>query len=220
LKALSQAAKVMTSRQADGTRQLEALDTGNVGHVTAMVTICALPTDAPLLPTLFVASGLQPENAKAQLLPALVELLGDVPPIFYRVSASPTGFVRRAEFQLWFLGLFVPEVRARRQRLGVGDAPAVLFVDSCKSRYVTLVVRAARAHRIHIILGRPATTSVTQPLDVGFFGPAKSTFRRLVKEEVSEWRMPCAAWRGLRCRARRSSRNCPRGRLRRSAVFC
>ena len=57
--------------------------------------------------------------------------------------------------------------------------PVVLFMDGHASHLGLKVIQKAKKKNIHLIAVPAHTTHITQPLDVGLFGPMKSTWRAI-----------------------------------------
>ena len=89
-------------------------------------------------------------------------------------GVSKSGWMERDNFCSWFEKLFIPSVTYL-----IETGPVVLFMDGHASHLGLKVIQKARKNNIHLIAVPAHTTHITQPLDVGLFGPMKSKWRAI-----------------------------------------
>ena len=89
-------------------------------------------------------------------------------------GASESGWMERDNFCSWFETLFIQSVRYL-----IETGPVVLFMDGHAFHLGLKVIQKARKNNIHLIAVQSHTTHITQPLDVGLFGPMKSKWRAI-----------------------------------------
>ena len=89
-------------------------------------------------------------------------------------SVSDSGWMESANFLQWFEKMFVPAVRH--------ITPIILFFDGHHSHLTLRLIEVARSNNIHLICFPPHVTHILQPLDVGVFGPLKSSWRTVLKK--------------------------------------
>ena len=88
-------------------------------------------------------------------------------------SVSDSGWMESANFLQWFEKMFLPAVRHM--------SPVILFFDGHHSHLTLRLIEVARSSNIHLICFPPHVTHILQPLDVGVFGPLKSSWRTVLK---------------------------------------
>lgn len=89
---------------------------------------------------------------------------------------SESGWMDPANFLSWFLKLFLPAVSHLTE-----TGPVLLFFDGHYSHISLELIRAARQSNVHLLCLPPNTTHILQPLDVGFFSPLKTNWRKILK---------------------------------------
>ena len=80
-------------------------------------------------------------------------------------------------FLKWFELQFYPSVKHLTE-----TGPVVMFFDGHYSHLSISLIKKARDLKIHLFCLPPNTTHILQPLDVGVFGPVKSTWRKILKQ--------------------------------------
>ena len=93
----------------------------------------------------------------------------------YGVSSS--GWMDWNNFLEWFKKLFLPAV-ASLTRTG----PVVLYVDGHHSHLTLEIIQYAKSEGVHLICFPPHLTHILQPLDVAVYGPAKTTWKKVLKD--------------------------------------
>lgn len=77
----------------------------------------------------------------------------------------------------WFKKLFMPAVAPL-----IKTGPVVLFVDGHHSHLSMALIQYAKQEGVHIFCFPPHLTHILQPLDVGVYGPVKTTWKVILKE--------------------------------------
>ena len=88
-------------------------------------------------------------------------------------SVSDSRWMESANFLQWFEKMFVPAVRH--------ITPITLFLDGHHSHLTLRLIEIVRSNNIHLICFPPHVTHILQLLDVGVFGPLKSSWRTVIK---------------------------------------
>ena len=96
---------------------------------------------------------------------------------------SESGWMDAANFLSWFIKLFLPAVTPMTE-----SAPVVLFLDGHHSHISLELIRKARDNKIIILCLPPNTTHLSQPMDVGVFGPVKGAWKAILKRHKMETR--------------------------------
>ena len=91
-------------------------------------------------------------------------------------SVSDSGWMESANFFQWFQKMFLPAIRHL-----TATAPVVLFFDGHHSHLSIRLIELARSNNVHLVCFPPHSTHLIQPLDVGVFGPMKSSWRTILK---------------------------------------
>ena len=91
-------------------------------------------------------------------------------------GVSPSGWMEEANFFQWFDKQIYPAVKHLTE-----TGPVVMFFDGHYSHLSIALIKRASEIGILLFCLPPNTTHVLQPLDVGVFGPVKSTWRRVLK---------------------------------------
>ena len=92
-------------------------------------------------------------------------------------SVSDSGWMEAANFKQWFEKLFLLAVKHLTAK-----APVVLIFDGHHSHISLELIELAKKNSIHLLCLPPHSTHLLQPLDVGVFGPVKSTWKKVLKE--------------------------------------
>ena len=92
-------------------------------------------------------------------------------------GVSQSGWMEWSNFYEWFKKLYIPAV-AHLLRTG----PIVLFLDGHHSHLSLDLIKYAKSNGVHIFCFPPHLTHILQPLDVGVYGPVKSTWKTILKE--------------------------------------
>jgi hypothetical protein len=87
-------------------------------------------------------------------------------------------FVDREIFQDWLKDTFVPEVRARRDRMEYAG-PAYLILDNCSAHTGEEFEALCRSEGIHPIFIPPHSSHLVQPLDLSLFGLLKKRIAKI-----------------------------------------
>ena len=85
---------------------------------------------------------------------------------------SNSGWMEWSNFLEWFKKLYMPAVAPL-----VKTGPVVLFVDGHMD-----LIQYARSQGVHLFCFPPHLTHILQPLDVGVYGPVKTTWKAILKE--------------------------------------
>lgn len=93
--------------------------------------------------------------------------------------STDSGWFDMFVFALWFKQSFLPHVRRMPGR-------KVLLGDNLASHISLEVIELCKKHNIEFICLPPNSTDKLQPLDVGFFGPMKYAWKRLLREELEK----------------------------------
>ena len=97
-------------------------------------------------------------------------------------TGGPAGNVYGvSESGWWFDRMFIPSVK-----LILSTGPVVLFVDGHHSHISVDLIMKARKTGIHIFCLPPHTTHILQPQDVGVYGPLKTAWRTILREQRIE----------------------------------
>lgn len=94
--------------------------------------------------------------------------------VCYGVSSS--GWMEKPNFQKWFELQYFPSVKEL-----IKTGPVVMLFDGHYSHLGVSLILKARSFGIHLLCLPPNNTHILQPLDVGVFGPVKSSWRKIVK---------------------------------------
>jgi hypothetical protein len=89
-------------------------------------------------------------------------------------SCSKSGWFDSYQFEKWFFELLLPILKRK-----VGKK--MLIGDNLSSHISASVVEACRQHNIQFVCLPPNSTDKLQPLDVGVFGPLKSSWRTVLQ---------------------------------------
>lgn len=127
-------------------------------------------------------------TAEGQLIPPMVVYkskhlydnwtLGGPPGTIYRNSSS--GWFDMNLFELWFFKILLPHIQENRQ----GNEKAVVIGDNLASHFSPEVIKTALENNIYFTTLTPNSTHMMQPLDVGFYGPLKKQWRKV----LDNWR--------------------------------
>jgi hypothetical protein len=131
------------------------------GHFTCVVTICA---DGSYLPPMFIAQGSGPISDEHARMMTRDCIRGT------GVVQTVSGWIDNPTWSIW-LQFFVTHISAREKP--TAERPVILILDSHQSRYSWQSLQYAQDNHVIIYALLPNSTSICQPLDVGFFGPFK-----------------------------------------------
>lgn len=96
-------------------------------------------------------------------------------PIEVTVRANPGHNMNEKLFGDW-LDTFAKDVKATAAR------PVVLILNNHDSHITEANINKAKSLHVHVFGLPKNTTSTTQPLDIGIFGPVKIAWRKLLDE--------------------------------------
>ena len=91
-----------------------------------------------------------------------------------RFGVSKNGWMNTENYDEWFSSIVVPWARRREGR-------KVIIGDNLSSHISHFVLQECKKHNIDFILLLPNSTDKCQPLDVGFFGPQKRSWRKILE---------------------------------------
>ncbi|XP_045765788.1 uncharacterized protein LOC123867662 [Maniola jurtina] len=92
-----------------------------------------------------------------------------------RFNRTTSGWIDAPTFRDWFITSFLPHA----DRL---DGRKVLIGDNLSSHLDSDVLEKCQSHNISFICLVPNSTHICQPLDVGFFRPMKTAWRKTLEE--------------------------------------
>ncbi|XP_065671384.1 uncharacterized protein LOC136089338 [Hydra vulgaris] len=92
-----------------------------------------------------------------------------------RYFNTKSGWFDRAAFEEWFFSIVLPSLK---KKSGV----KVLLGDNLSSHISPKVINACEKNEILFVCLPPNSTHITQPLDVAFFKPLKTAWRRIITE--------------------------------------
>lgn len=92
-----------------------------------------------------------------------------------RYNRTSSGWIDAPTFRDWFMTCFLPHA----DRL---DGRKVLIGDNLSAHLDADVLEKCRSHNISFVCLVPNSTHICQPLDVGFFRPMKTAWRRTLEE--------------------------------------
>lgn len=95
-----------------------------------------------------------------------------------RFNRSKSGWFEGAIFEDWFLSIALPYFKK------IGDGPKAIIGDNLSSHTSVGVLEACINNNIRFILLPPNSTHLCQPLDLAFFSPLKTAWRR----QLTEWK--------------------------------
>ncbi len=98
-------------------------------------------------------------------------------------GVSDSGWMEGQNFLSWFEKSFVPAIKHL-----ISSGPIILFVDGHHSHTGIDLILKSRKQGIHILCLPPHTTHILQPLDVGVYGPIKTTWRTILRQHRIETR--------------------------------
>lgn len=122
-------------------------------------------------------------NAAGQILPPYVNYKSDNlwdtwtegGPPNTRYNRSKSGWFDMNSFEDWFFTTVLPVLRRQ-------DGKKLIIGDNLSSHLSLEVVKACEQHNIAFVALPPNSTHLTQPLDVAYFRPLKSHWRRILDE--------------------------------------
>jgi hypothetical protein len=138
------------------------------GHFTCVVCVCA---DGTHIPPMWIAqgSGAISDKEGRTLTEGCIKGTG--------IVNTPSGWIDNQTWSVW-LQFFIQHVAAREKP--TRERPIILILDSHESRFAWQSIEFAIQHHIIIYALLPNSTSICQPLDVGFFGPFKVIIIRML----------------------------------------
>nr|CAI5862835.1 unnamed protein product [Callosobruchus analis] len=95
-----------------------------------------------------------------------------------RYNRSKSGWFDGSSFEDWFFSIVLPVLKKK-------DGKKVLIGDNLSSHISMRVLEACHQYNIAFIALPPNSTHLTQPLDVAFFRPFKSHWRKI----LDKWKM-------------------------------
>jgi len=131
------------------------------GHFTCVVCICA---NGEYLPPMYIAQGSGPISSQhaAAMTAGCIAGTG--------VVQTTSGWIDNSTWSQW-LQFFVSHLSAREKP--APERKVILILDSHESRFAWQSIEYAMSQNVIIYALLPNSTSICQPLDVGFFGPFK-----------------------------------------------
>ncbi|RKK10896.1 hypothetical protein BFJ66_g18057 [Fusarium oxysporum f. sp. cepae] len=128
---------------------------------------------------------LESGNAEGRRLRPTVVFTGDFlqeqwfPELFpdWGYDVSETGFANQAVCLKWLRETFLPSTKPENP-----DDWRLLILDGFTGHMSVQFRFMALFHRVQILYLPPHSSHITQPFDVGVFGPAKAYFQRLAKK--------------------------------------
>lgn len=96
-----------------------------------------------------------------------------------RFNRSKSGWFEGNIFEDWFESVALPYLKS------LGDGPKAIIGDNLASHISANIVKQCTENNIRFILLPPNSTHLCQPLDLAFFSPLKTAWRKL----LSEWKM-------------------------------
>ncbi|KAK3916660.1 Jerky protein homolog-like, partial [Frankliniella fusca] len=92
-----------------------------------------------------------------------------------RYNRSKSGWFDKIIFEDWFLTIILPWARNT-------DGKKVLIGDNVSSHFSAKVIELCAKHNISFVCLPPNSTHLLQPLDVAFFSPLKTAWKRILLE--------------------------------------
>ncbi|XP_071052929.1 uncharacterized protein [Onthophagus taurus] len=99
-------------------------------------------------------------------------------PVGARFNRSKSGWFEGALFEDWFMSIALPYFKK------LGDVPKAIIGDNLSSHLSVGILEACIKYNIRFILLPPNSTHLCQPLDLAFFSPLKTTWRK----QLTEWK--------------------------------
>src|SRR5438046_7214084 len=90
-------------------------------------------------------------------------------------SCNSKGWMSNIHGLEWLRRCFEP---ATREHVNNGQDWRILICDGHESHVTSRFLAHCLQHHIHVLLLPPHTSHITQPLDVGVFGPLKTAMSR------------------------------------------
>ena len=87
---------------------------------------------------------------------------------------SESGFVNRGLFETYLMGHFAKHASLDRS----SQKPVLVLYDGHKAHLSLTLADWAKDHNVVLFVLPPHTSHLTQPLDVGVFGPLKKLYNR------------------------------------------
>lgn len=139
------------------------METPNCGKVMYTVLFCASATGS-FMPPLVVYKGKVFMDAWASNGPRNAAY-----------SVSESGYMHDANFEQWFINVFVAETKTY-------EKPVVLLFDGHNSHLTYMTVKTAIDNQVVLVCLPPHTSHALQPLDVGVFKAVKSKWRKILED--------------------------------------
>lgn len=96
-----------------------------------------------------------------------------------RYNRSKSGWFEGNIFEDWFLTIALPYLKK------LGDFPKAIIGDNLSSHISVNILKHCIENNIRFILLPPNSTHLCQPLDLAFFSPLKTVWRR----QLTEWKL-------------------------------
>ncbi|XP_063237501.1 uncharacterized protein LOC134539411 [Bacillus rossius redtenbacheri] len=96
-----------------------------------------------------------------------------------RYNRSKSGWFEGNIFQDWFLTIALPYLKR------LGDGPKAVIGDNLASHISATILKLCVDNNIRFIMLPPNSTHICQPLDLAFFSPLKTAWRK----QLTEWKM-------------------------------
>jgi len=150
-------------------RQISTTPSHMKEHVTEVLTTCADGTSvksAAIFPTPFTTSDIQILST-------------------FAIYNAPSGYINKDLFLKYIKDVFIPEIKAKRLRIGKPNSWALLIVDNHESRYNWEVMQLLLDNNIILFAFLPHTSQIFQPNDQVVNGVNKSAFTKKFAELVN-----------------------------------
>ena len=133
-----------------------------------ITTLCAISASGNIIPPMHLFPG---QRFKYN------PLEGCVPGAYF--GKSPSGWMTTELFYGWLANHFVLQISPRR--------PVVLLVDGHSTHIDIEISRFCQKNGIFLYCLPPHSSQITQPLDVGFYGPLKQSWKKAVAKFSVNW---------------------------------
>ena len=90
-----------------------------------------------------------------------------------RYNRSKSGWFDESIFENWFNAMLLPRLKQQ-------DGTKIMIGDNLSSHLSEAVIRSCAKHQIKLICLPPNSTHLTQPLDVAYFAPMKTEWRKIL----------------------------------------
>jgi hypothetical protein len=153
--------KVLTPRWVK--RAVKAKKVKESMHITLVACIAA--SGPPLTPTAILPLKFFPKD--------LSRIAG-----VFSWAGSSSGWINESIFLSWIKEVFLPELELRREKFGLEDQPALLWLDGHSSRNSDEALKLLEENNVFCATIPGHTSHILQPLDCGVFKAFKSAMRR------------------------------------------